>query len=373
MTHSGLKFRFGLEHEVAFLRPDDQYADWTNTTFGELNRIIDELPLFDSDYPMLRVGDLGIKKKRWYIEGYERYGEDGAFTYCQPKGIEIRTSIHDSIDSAVAELRESMAELAAVAAKYGLKPAWVSYNPVRASFEPDPPLNGFERARRASSPEKQTAEIPMMTQGPDLNLSWEGFTAESAIDAGRKLTFYSPYVIPFTFSSPFHSGKLWGGLSYRTFRRTGARPAAMVFLANPADLIKSSPSLTKPARVDAEGGRVEFKAADCCQDFDVYGALLALLKGLILDTTLSGRSLTPDAALHQHSATTGFADPAIRDQAHAILEASARALGNDPDVTKLGLLRNVLDSGRSPAQPLIDAFNELGDVEKALAAVSRTY
>src|SRR5690349_6567583 len=109
-------FRFGIEHEAAFLRGDGTYADWTNTTFGELNRIIDGLPLFDSDYPSLRIGDLGIKKKRWYNEGYERYGEDGAFTYCQAKGIEIRTSIRDSIDAAVAELEVSMAALSRVAA-----------------------------------------------------------------------------------------------------------------------------------------------------------------------------------------------------------------------------------------------------------------
>ena len=62
-------------------------------------------------------------------------------------------------------------------------------------------------------------EIPMMTQGPDLNLSWSGATAAECIDAGKKMTYYSPYIIPFTSSSPFVNGGLWGGQSYRTFRQ----------------------------------------------------------------------------------------------------------------------------------------------------------
>ena len=42
--------------------------------------------LFTEDYSRLRVADLGIKHKRWYKEGYERFGE---FLKSLPKCLEI--------------------------------------------------------------------------------------------------------------------------------------------------------------------------------------------------------------------------------------------------------------------------------------------
>src|SRR5688500_10027106 len=135
-------FRYGIEHEVAFLRPDGRFADFTNTTFDELNAIVDALPLYEHDYPDLRIGDLRIKLKRWYIEGFERYDDSGSFTYCEPKGIEIRTSIQDSIAGAVLELTASFQQLETEALNFGFTPAWISYNPASAPFTPTPALNG---------------------------------------------------------------------------------------------------------------------------------------------------------------------------------------------------------------------------------------
>ena len=39
--------------------------------------VVDELPQYDD--PDLDVGDLGIKAKRWYVEGDERSDESGRF------------------------------------------------------------------------------------------------------------------------------------------------------------------------------------------------------------------------------------------------------------------------------------------------------
>ena len=119
-------------------------------------------------------------------------------------------------------------------------------------------------------------------------------STENVIDIGRKLTYYSPYIVPFSYSSPFYKGGLWDGLSVRTFIRTGKRPAALVFVQKEEQLINSIPSLTKIARIPAlEVGRIEFKACDSCDDFSTYAALLALLKGLVLDNTLLGRETVP--------------------------------------------------------------------------------
>ncbi|MCS7003251.1 MAG: glutamate-cysteine ligase family protein, partial [Dehalococcoidia bacterium] len=363
-------FRFGIEHEVALLRPDGNYADFTNTTFDELAALIAVLPRYDSDYPSLRVGDLGIKLKRWYIEGYERYDDTGAFTVCVPKGIEIRTTIHATIAGAIAELTESMEALAAVARAAGFTPVCVSFNPFQTTYTPDPPLTSWEQRRRASSPEKRTADIPMLTQGPDLNISRATMTTADVIAVGQKLTALSPALVPFSFSSPFAAGQRWDGLSYRTYRRTGARPSAMVFVDDPSAIIDSAPSLTKRARVPAEAGRIEFKAFDSCADFRLYAGLLALLKGLAIDQTIPDRRLTPSVEAHQHAARVGFADDAIAAAAARALDAARTALGDDPDVQLLAPLQALLDARATPAQPLIDAYNATGSITAALRMTS---
>ena len=67
-------------------------------SFEELQAVVDALPEDPADYPDLRIGDQGIKRKRWYVEGYERFDEHGGLVRCDPKGIEIRTRIHPSVD-----------------------------------------------------------------------------------------------------------------------------------------------------------------------------------------------------------------------------------------------------------------------------------
>ncbi|MEM7064215.1 MAG: glutamate--cysteine ligase [Cyanobacteria bacterium P01_B01_bin.77] len=323
------RYRFGLEHEVAFWdQHTDQFADFSNTSFQRFDRLIAQLPEYASDYPQLRIGDAGIKRKRWYIEGYERFSETGDLTGCMPKGIEIRTTLQPTITGTIQELRESFTQLSEVALSAGLLPVLTSFNPIHKTFVPEPPLNHYETERRDASPEKQTAHIPMMTYGPDLNFSIQGLSTEELIQAGKKLTYYSPAIVPFSFSSPFYGQQLWSGLSVRTHLRTGQRPAAMVFVEHPEELIASSPSLTKIARLPAEVGRIEFKACDSCGDFELYGSLLALLKGIVLDHTLPGRALVPDAAQHQHAAIHGFQDAGLQDQATRLLVAADQALSD---------------------------------------------
>ena len=363
-------FYFGIEHEIAFLNRQGDFADFTNTQFEEFDAIIARLPRYEEDYPQLRVGDAGIKVKRWYIEGYERFNDAGQVIDCPPKGIEIRTTIHDSIEGVIAELRASFRLLAEEAAGAGFSPVWISFNPFRTDFIPDPPLTRYEQRRRHGSPEMLTAEIPMLTYGPDLSLSRPGWDDAAIIDIGRKLTYYSPYIIPFSFSSPFFDGRLWQGYSARTWRRTGPRPAVMVFLHNPAHAIDSAPSLTQPARVPAEAGRIEFKAFDSCRDFDLYAALLALLKGLALDDSLSGRATTPDLRLHRHAARYGFDDPAIAEMAEQALNAARIALGDDPDADRLSILESMLAARRTPAHEQIRIARAAGSIQAALSRLT---
>ncbi len=93
---------------------------------------------------------------------------------------------------------------------------------------------------------------------------------------------------------------------------------------------RSDPSLTQPARLPAEVGRLEFKAFDAIGDLALYGELLSLLTGLVLDDTLPGRRTTPDAAAHRHVAAVGLADDAVHAGTGALLTAAERALADRP-------------------------------------------
>ncbi|MFN6463430.1 MAG: glutamate-cysteine ligase family protein [Nostoc sp. DedVER02] len=359
-------FFFGIEHEVAFLNEEGKFADFSHTKFADFNQIIEKLPTYPSDYPQLRVGDAGIKMKRWYIEGFERFADSDEVIDCHVKGIEIRTTIHSNIQGAITELSESFHLLREVAANFGLSPVLVSFNPYNQAFEPQPPLNDYEIKQLEAYPDEQTANIHMVSYGPDLNISVADMSSENIIDIGKKLTYYSPYIVPFSYSSPFYKGGLWDGLSVRTFIRTGKRPAALVFVQKEEQLIDSTPSLTKIARIPAEVGRIEFKACDSCDNFLIYAALLALLKGLVLDETLLGRATVPDAMLHQTSAKEAFDNENIFENATKVLQAAEVALGDDPDVHYLTPLKVLLANRKTRSHELIELFHHGNSIEEVI-------
>lgn len=351
-------FRYGIEHELALLHADGRFADFTDTTFGEVQAVVDALPEDPADYPDLRVGDQGIKRKRWYVEGYERFDEAGLLVRCDPKGLEIRTRIHDSIDDAVAALRADVQRLDVELARHGLRSTVIGFNPLRSTYAVDPPLNGWERAHRRGSPEERTADRHMTTYGPDLNLSCADLDPAALVDVGRKLTYYSPWLVPLSFSSPFRDGAPWGGLSARTFVRTGLRPAVLVFLGPDEEQVDSDPSLTQPARIPAEIGRIEFKAFDACPDPALYGELLSLLTGLVLDDTLPGRRTTPDAAAHQHVACEGLGDDEVHATTGSLLDAAQDALAGRPhDLARLESLRARWIRRECPAVAMLAAHD----------------
>jgi gamma-glutamyl:cysteine ligase YbdK (ATP-grasp superfamily) len=361
-----LDFSFGIEHEVGFLREHHQFADFTNTTFADLNRLISLLPQYPGDYPQLHVGDAGIRVKRWYVEGVERLSDTGELVTCIPKGIEIRTTRHADIACALQEFGDSFAALQTVARPCGLIPVCTGFNPFRTEYVYDPPLTAYEQQLHRESADFHAEALAMLTYGPDLNLSLAELGTAQVIDLGRKLTFYSPFMVPWSFSSPFHAGHLWDGLSVRTFLRSGQRPAVRVFVEREEQLIASTPSLTKLARTPYEIGRIEFKAFDSCGDFGRYAALLALLKGLVLDQTLPGRATTPDVALHQEAARGGFASDRICGGARQLLAAAEAALGRDPDAALLGPLHASLHTQTTPAHTLRSSYQQTGSIIDAL-------
>ncbi len=357
-------FRFGIEHEYPVVDAQGQFCDFSNSTFEAFVRTLDPLPIYSEDYDSLRVGDLGIKKKRWYIEGFERFSAEGEYLYTVPKGFEIRTPIQPSIERAVEVLEADLRVWEREARNWGYRAILTSLNPFRREFIPDPPLNEFEVGQR-QSPEEQTAYIHMLTYGPDVSMSHPELGTEGAIELGKKLTYYSPFIVPFSYSSPFYDGKAWGGYSRRTYYRTGMRPSALVFVGDESAIMPSFPTLTDRARIPAEVGRVEFKAFDCPRDVRAFRALGTLLLGLALDETLPGRVMVPDAEAHQLSATRAFDDPGVFAGASEVLAAARRALpaGMRSELDPLG---EMLEKRETPAHAMLARYEETGSILAAL-------
>ncbi|MEO5646436.1 MAG: glutamate--cysteine ligase [Candidatus Paceibacterota bacterium] len=348
------KFKYGIEHEFPCIK-NGAFVDFSTATFESLNEVIDILPVYESDYATLRIGDLGIKKKRWYIEGFERFSKTGEYLYTAIKGFEIRTPVASSIDEAVTTLQDSFSLWKKEAKKYGYISATTAFNPFRTAFIPEPVLNEWEIAAR-HSPEEQTAFMHMLTYGPDVSFSHPDLTTEQIIAIGKKLTYYSPFIVPFSFSSPFFNNALWEGLSYRTYYRTGKRPACMVFVKHDEELLKTVPTLTEKARLPSEVGRIEFKAFDTIEDVTLYGSLLALVVGIAMDETLPGSASTPDEKMHKQSALRGFADESIYQEALRVFEAAIAVVPLELK-EKIEVLRPMLDLRRTPADSMVEEYN----------------
>ena len=206
----------------------------------------------------------------------------------------------------------------------------------------------------------------MLTYGPDLSLSSHDLSTEQTIDVAKKLTYYSPWIIPFSFSSPFYKGELWQGLSIRTWYRTGARPAVLVFLPDHQQQIISTPSLTQKARIPAEIGRIEFKAFDSCADFDLYAALFVFLKGLILDDTLEKRAIIPDKQQHQAVALHGFNDDECREKSYQLLNAAQHALKTKAEKVQLRPLFMMLENKQTPADVMKKNYRQDRSIQQII-------
>ena len=163
--------RFGIEAEFALVDVDGTFRDFSTLTYGQVQRIVDRLP--DHGDPELTRGDLAVKLTRWYVEGDERFDEQGRFLRCVPKGLETRTPIRSSVDATVRQLDLQTAQLAAAAGQEGFRLAAIGRNPWR-DYRPGPPYNGWElglhehgrstrRRRRTWSATARTSTCPIRT------------------------------------------------------------------------------------------------------------------------------------------------------------------------------------------------------------------
>ncbi len=334
--------KFGIETEYALLRPDGRFADFTNTDYSEVRRLLDPIP--DYRHPELRVGDAGIRVKNWYVEGDERFDESGRSTGLAFKGVEIRTPVCATIEAAMLSLHELRAMLASTLEAQRWSLVSIGYNPCAASYEPV--YTPWEKAFHASHVENAFPEVSTLSYGPDFNFSCSADSPEAVVERLRRLTYYSPYIVPLSFSSPFVGGALWSGFSYRTYRRTGPRPAALAHLSGGPDH-----PLVKKADPPSQHLRIEFKAFDMVADDQLLAELFYLTVGVAVadDRELPACADLPDEQLHRKVALTGFDDNAVHREAAKIVAVATSALRSAGSRADLPLLEAMLATRRTPA------------------------
>ena len=362
--HCGIEFEY-LLIDLGGATPA-RLRDFSNLPFEQISAWLEDKP--GRDDAELATGDLGIKRGYWYLEGNERFHDDGRFRTLDVKGVEIRTPPAADVETALQRLVAIETQLSAALARHGLGLAIAAFNPVRAPYAYDPPLNAWEAAMRAEHRAYDGSHISTLSYGPDINLSMPGWSNAQCLDATRKLQHYAPWIVPFSFASPFAHGRRWPGWSKRTHERAPLRPAVKLFLdAQALAAPELASTLVHPARIAREVGRIEFKAFDAMPDLAVLRGCCHLLVGVCLAHDLTARSEIADVALYQRAARLGFADAQVREGAEQLLTSARAALlahGDAVGAQALAPLFAMLQAQRTPAHALVEQWEAGGPMFK---------
>jgi len=310
----------GIEQEFVFRDREGRYLDCGNSDYQLFSQVVEQFPFHDGDEAWFDCKSLETRPKRCYVEGFEHHGPDGSLLETFPKGLEIRTLPHETVAGIVGEFTASYAQVMDLASDLGLYPLLTSrhpFQPADALIVPLDPIEGIVR----TGPELALAIRAMMTHGMHLTVSLPGRSRALMEDLVRKFNYYLPFLIPYSFSSPFYEGRLFKGLCSRNYYRAGTRTMASL--------------------EERKSGLVlEFRGFDSCGDAQLLTALLTLLRGFVLDDSLPGRSSTQDPKLLQSSSLLGFDDEFIEEQGLRVLNAARAALPDE--AVSLDLLEDML-------------------------------
>ena len=337
--------KIGIEQEFVFLNGAGEYVDADNTQYLDFAEIVDEFPAFEGDDLYLDCKSLETYPKRCYVEGFERHDESGELVATLPKALEIRTTPHDSVNGVVNEFRESWNCLMQIAQGRGLKPVLTSRHPFKNSLDLFREI-GEEESRVRSEARFKLAKRAMFTHGLHVNVSLDGYSKERLQDLVEKVNYYTPSIIPWSYSSPFYLGELFDGLCSRNYYRASTR--------NMVDL-----NDRKDAQV------IEFRGFDACGDHRLLEAVLRLFVGVLLDESLPGRTLHQDSEKLMQSSITGYSDPSLKEECRLILEAARHA--SDGDATPFHLLSSMLEANDCYASRMKQRYAETESIKASIS------
>jgi len=307
--------KIGIEQEFVFVDRDGRYLDAEVTDYSLFSGIVEDFPAIDGDDEYLECKSLEKYPKRVYVEGFELHDRNGKKLETIPKALEIRTLPHASVRAVLEDFQSSYAQVMRLAGRAGLSPVLTSRHPFKTAISLDHRLGTVEDKVRSAA-EFALARRAMLSHGLHVNVSLGDASSERMQDLVQKIRYYSPALIPWSFSSPFFKGKAFEGLSTRNYFRAGTRSVVGVQKRHGVYL-------------------AEFRAFDTCGDARLLRALLYLFSGFLLDESLPGRLAEQDPERLKLSAIQGFADPSLRKEGQLILIAAASALGGANEELKL--------------------------------------
>ena len=341
--------KIGVEQEFVFKDAEDVYLDFSTARYSVFSDIVDAFPYYEGDVAVFECKSLERRPKRLYVEGFERYDLEGKLIQTTPKGLEIRTTPHCAIELLIDEFAISYHTMKTLVASHGLSPLLTSHHPYRMAVEFAEPLNAMERRLRTEQ-QLNIARNAMLAHGLHINISVRGWTRERMTDLVRKLNYYLPYIIPFSFSSPFSEGGLFKGLSRRNYERAARRQLVQLQERNGEAV-------------------VQFRGFDACGDRYLLAAIVALFKGVVLSDALSGRAATQDADAIRQAALHGFANDEVRSIAKIALNSAHAALCSSKDL--FDPLKDMLRSNDSYAARMKTAYARSGNIMDSMSDMYR--
>jgi len=347
MPDSAQLIRLGIEQEIVFADRDGNYLDADNAGYAMFAAIAEAFPAYPGDELVFACKSLETHPRRCYVEGFERHDASGRTVETQPKALEIRTLPHPEAEATVTEFRESWATVMDSAAGAGLRPVLTSRHPFKTALAVHARVDPVERAVRSEAA-LALAIRAMFTHGMHVTVSLEGWSLERMARLAEKINYYTPALIPWSFSSPFYRGRLFEGLCSRNYYRAESRRLTDVHLRR--------------------GGPVlEFRGFDACGDARLLQAVLTMYRGFLLDDTLQGQAAAQDPERLKRSCLDGFADPALRAEGLAVLAAARAANGKDHE--SFALLESLLQDNDSYAARMKARYMASGSIMASITGL----
>ena len=346
---NGRGFHFGIEAEYLLVDSETFRPLWHHDlTFETLNGALETIA-FDDLPPLggLELEPPHTKLMPFVVEGYHLPSPEMSPRDLLPKGIEIRTPVCASIETCLEGLRLLHERMQHALGELGYQAVSMSHHPTADRFE------GPQNKRRHDF--WQWAMQAMVTYGPDMNISLpaEQNARLDFADLHAKVNYYAPALTALTLASPFYQNGLWKirgrvGKSIRTYRRSVIAPA-----------IELHPE---------EAGRLEYKTFETTNRLEDFHAFFLLWLELLLDDGLHGRA-SDQTRIYDLGAVArdGLAAETIRDRAAEVLDRApgvlaARGFYPGP----LEPMRRRLETGRLPADDLIDLYEREGSIPAVL-------
>jgi carboxylate-amine ligase len=350
---NGRGFHFGLEVEYLLVDAQTFRPLWhPDLSFDVLNDAFEAIPI--DDIPALDGLELEPPHRKlmpFVVEGYHLPAPELSPSDVLPKGVEIRTPVCPSIESCLRCLQVLHGRMQSSLGGLGYSAVTVSHHPVEDRFD------GPQNKRRHDF--WQWAMLAMTTYGPDVNVSLPAPLNDrlDPTDLHAKVNYYAPALTALTLASPFVRGGLWQfrgriGKSIRTHRRSVIAPA-----------IELHPE---------EAGRLEYKTFEATSSLDDLHAYFLLWLELLLDDGLRGKA-SEQTRIYDLGAVAhnGLAAETVAERAAEVLDRAPGVLavhGFDPG--PLEPFRRRLETGRLPADVLVDLFKREGSIPGVLRHLS---